>query len=118
MDYTGFAIPKGTKKRKPKGIEGYKRLLWCLWHYYLTIGRDNLNLKLPSMADMDRAYSYSNIDLDHIENVGSHKDLKFDIFNMQLLDRKNHTKKTDSGKYTDYRDVDFIKFLKSIFEEA
>lgn len=93
----GLNIVKIDKKDKDKVA---KLLLCCL--YVADKHMDEVNMLI------------NNYDFEHIKNKGPHPQLRYMPSNWQLLDRITHRHKTDSGKYTDYRDNNIRTLLTTM----
>jgi len=94
----GFGKTEESKATKKEKDEAMKLLFACLELGY------NCPYAIKEILE--------NADYDHIKNKKSHPELRYKPSNGQLLDRKTHRAKTDSGKYTDYRHPFFAEWLK------
>lgn len=65
---------------------------------------------MPLCENTKQKGSLKDLQLDHIKNKTQTD--RFDLTNMQLLTPETHKIKTDSGKYTDYRPIGYVNWLK------
>jgi hypothetical protein len=91
----GRKIKKYSKKEKDEA----SKLLYCC----LTVAWNH-------MDEVDILFHGN--ELDHIDNKGSHCELRYLPSNQQLIDWRLHQKKTDSGLHTDFRDSRLKAFMK------
>ena len=125
MDTTGFKFPKAKHKQSTEMSRetrkaNFKNHFIVLWDYWSNkaMGLHPCESMALDMASAFTSRSVDELDLDHIENVGSNKDKEFDLLNVQLINREAHTEKTNAttrdGQRRDYRPPEFVRWLKHL----
>jgi hypothetical protein len=86
-------VPKRSKR--PKQI-GKGTLKYNEWRD--TVARPYLIATFGSRCVITGCSETTGLDVDHIENRGSHPELKMTVSNVQLMCRPHHRAKTDNVK--------------------
>jgi len=112
--------PKYSVDRKISDAEKLKKLKTLvaeLWRRYTESGEE-----IPAFDEWwgggsDKLYSLDYLHLEHIKTRGSAGELKYNIWNVQLLTPEAHAKKHDGG-VKDYRPKGWLKYLDTMFVRA